>query len=262
MCGNEVIAKIGGLITSTLSCGCLNSDNAKRRCLSFDVMKSRIPGKSRLTAIKIGEPKYDKKGGRVTMLTCKCTCGTIRDFKASGVMSGAILSCGCMRKEIVSALLTKYPNANNKILSSYRAMIGRCTNHNNQAARLYIERGVRVCDEWLNDYFSFEKWSLDNGWKPGLVIDKDIKGNGMLYSPETCVWATPKENANKKSNSVYFNYMGESLTLSQVAERIGIKRATLDSRLRSGMKFNDAVNMPVQDKLLNLTYKNKNYVKS
>lgn len=186
-------------------------------------------------------------------------CGTIKSHKASGIISGGILSCGCLRKENVSIAITKYPNANKQILSSYQAMMGRCYNKNNQAYRLYGAKGVSVCKKWVEDYFSFEKWSVENGWMPGLVIDKDIKGTGLLYSPENCMWATQKENSNKTSANVYYNFNGQQFTLSAIAELIGIKRATLDSRLRSGIKFEDAVLMPVQDKLLNLHHnKNKN----
>lgn len=211
----------------------------------------RKPIDSLLEPIRLEEPLLDKKGKQVARVLVRCECGTTKIVLVKSFL-GRTLSCGCLHKKIVSKLFTKYPNANKHILSSYNAMMNRCYFTTNHAYHLYGGNGVKVCQEWVDNYFSFEKWSLENGWKPGLVIDKDIKGTGLLYSPENCMWATQKQNSNKKVNSVYYIFNGQKLTLSQIAELIGIKRATIDSRLRSGMSFENAVSLPVQDKLLNL----------
>lgn len=60
-------------------------------------------------------------------------------------------------------------------------MLDRCyvKNKRNAAYQFCI-----VCDQWL--YFScFRKWMKKQDWQ-GNELDKDILGNGVLYSPETC----------------------------------------------------------------------------
>ncbi|CAH9014524.1 putative winged helix-turn-helix DNA-binding domainprotein [Vibrio phage 424E50-1] len=69
----------------------------------------------------------------------------------------------------------------------YRAwenMISRCYYDRASRYEAYGGRGVRVCEEWHN-YQTFALW-FDSNWKEGFDLDKDILGDGMLYSPEVC----------------------------------------------------------------------------
>ena len=53
-------------------------------------------------------------------------------------------------------------------------------------------KGVKICDEWLNDPKKFDIWAINNGWQDGLTIDRiDSKGN---YTPENCRWVTREDN--------------------------------------------------------------------
>lgn len=57
----------------------------------------------------------------------------------------------------------------------------------------YRDKGITICDEWLNDFNAFEKWALENGYQKGLTIDRiDRDGN---YEPSNCRWVTPRENS-------------------------------------------------------------------
>lgn len=49
--------------------------------------------------------------------------------------------------------------------------------------------GVAVCDEW-HSFMKFREWWLEHqvdGWH----LDKDLVGNGMVYSPDACIFVPP-----------------------------------------------------------------------
>lgn len=70
-------------------------------------------------------------------------------------------------------------------------MLQRCYSANLQACRpTYID--CKVCSEWHN-FLAFKSWMELQDWK-GKELDKDLIGNGKLYSPETCVFVSPSLN--------------------------------------------------------------------
>lgn len=75
----------------------------------------------------------------------------------------------------------------------------------------YHKRGVRVCKRWHNfsnfqkDVINLEGFDSDNLKRKdgsGLELDKDIKGNGKLYSPKNCCFVTMQDNLKYKRNSI------------------------------------------------------------
>lgn len=76
--------------------------------------------------------------------------------------------------------------------SRWNGMLRRCY------AKEYLRKnpsyvGCRVCDDWI--YFtSFKAWMETQDWQ-GKQLDKDILGDGKLYSPETCEFVTKKVNS-------------------------------------------------------------------
>lgn len=159
-----------------------------------------------------------------------CKCGNTTEAYIGNVKSGKTLSCGCHRKSISPNL--KHGLSEHPLYSVWENMISRCYNPNVKAYLNYGGRGVVMCDEWHYDPESFIKWGIENGWELGLELDKDIKGNGLLYSPETCKFVTTKENSNNRRVSKMVTYNGETYTLAQWADKIGISQSTLCIRLK------------------------------
>lgn len=59
-----------------------------------------------------------------------------------------------------------------------------------------------VCDEWHN-YQVFAEW-YDKNYIKGFALDKDIKVKGnKVYSPETCLFVSPKDNVVKANAKSY-----------------------------------------------------------
>ena len=77
------------------------------------------------------------------------------------------------------------------LYSTWEGIRARLYNENAKAYSTYGAKNISMCEEWEN-FENFEKWSLANGWKKGLTIDrKKIEEN---YSPENCRWITRSEN--------------------------------------------------------------------
>jgi hypothetical protein len=70
-------------------------------------------------------------------------------------------------------------------------MIGRCYSDKIQATRRnYI--GCKVDERW-HRFSCFRDWMSRQMWQ-GRDLDKDLIGDGILYSPETCLFITHETN--------------------------------------------------------------------
>ncbi|WP_437226068.1 helix-turn-helix domain-containing protein [Planctomicrobium sp. SH661] len=83
-----------------------------------------------------------------------------------------------------------------RLYSTYVGMKGRCHSpcHDNYA--FYGARGITVCKEWRDSFSAFEQWAVQNGYRPGLQLDRI--DNDLGYSPENCRFVTASENNRNK----------------------------------------------------------------
>ena len=108
---------------------------------------------------------------------------------------------------------------NHPLYPSWSGMNRRTNDPNCKKYSQYGKLGVKVCDRWssklpnhqgflnyvedLEDayYRAIEKYGEANP-----QLDKDKYGSGLLYSPKTCYYLTPSENALYKKNSISFTH--------------------------------------------------------
>lgn len=133
-----------------------------------------------------------------------------------------------------------------KIYYVHNTMNQRCYNQNNAQYKNYGARGISVCDEWKgsNGFEAFYQWSLKNGYKEGLSIDRiDVNGN---YEPNNCRWITQKEQMNNTRINVYIQYKGETHTMKEWAEILGIPYKRLWKRFHNGWSVEKALSTKKQ----------------
>lgn len=121
---------------------------------------------------------------------CLCDCGNKVVAVAQDIKKGHTKSCGCLILESI----TKHGLHGHPLYSVWRNIINRCNynNKNNKNYKHYGGRGIKICDEWLNDFQVFYDWCVNNGWKSGLEIDR--RNNNGNYEPSNCRFVTRKQN--------------------------------------------------------------------
>jgi hypothetical protein len=88
-----------------------------------------------------------------------------------------------------------------RIYKTWVHMLERCYDKNFHAYSRYGGSGVKVSQEWLH-FRNFERdiKELPNYEKflndPSYTLDKDIRGNGKLYSKDTCMFASKMEQSH------------------------------------------------------------------
>lgn len=199
----------------------------------------------RLTVIQ----ELSRKNKKVQVL-CECSCpAKTRIVRNSAnalrlaVKYGMTPSCGCYLHEVHS----KYGivGAKREYMSWFAAR-DRCFNPGNDNYEHYGARGITMCAEWANDDDGFSNFFRFMGKKPTrrhTLERKDVNGN---YEPSNCEWATMKTQANNKRTTVFYEFRGQRLTLSQIHDMklSDVSRNALWKRLNSGWTPEDAVMTP------------------
>lgn len=162
---------------------------------------------------------------------CLCDCGKEKDVVRDNLMSGYTMTCGCATKELISKSQITHGLSKHPLYKVWCGMIDRCTKPNRANYVFYGAKGVKVCDIWMNDFVSFYEWGIKNGYKNGLKLDKDIIGDGKLYSPETCCFVTTAENNRYTSYNFKISYDGRIMVITDWASELGMSIAAIKKRI-------------------------------
>lgn len=125
--------------------------------------------------------------------------------------------------------------------STWHNMKIRCQNSNTKSYKNYGAKGIQVCDRWN----VFENFLKDMGERPSpnhSIERVDSAGN---YCPENCKWATRTEQNRNRSMCIFITINGKCQTVKEWAIELGIKRQTIERRLKLGWSGYDAVMQPV-----------------
>ena len=196
----------------------------------------------RLTVLKQDGYHYFPSGKRKVKWLCKCICGNEVSVITSDLTSGHTQSCGCFRKDKTASMHTKHGKSYDKLYKVWCAMKTRCSNQNTGNYSSYGARGISVCEEWLYNFDAFYEWSMSNGYKNGLTIDRiDVNGD---YSPSNCRWVPFREQGYNKTNTRYVTYRGKTKSLAEWANDTGLAYSCLLYRLDHGWDIEKALTTP------------------
>lgn len=153
---------------------------------------------------------------------CVCDCGNETVAKGAKLRAGRTKSCGCARAEHIASLGEKSRkwHSNEQKTPEYRAwtaMRYRCGNPNSSSWNHYGGRGIKVCPQW-ND---FKVFLADVGRRPSPKHSLDRINNDGHYEPGNVRWATIVEQANNKRTNCITDVLGEPMTVTEAARRLG-----------------------------------------
>lgn len=122
-----------------------------------------------------------------------------------------------------------------RINQIYYSMIGRCKNKNSENYTKYGGRGIKCLwnsfEKFKDDmYESYIKHVEEFGEKQTTIERIDNNGN---YCKENCRWATQKEQASNKRNTLKISFNGEIKTLKEWAKEKNIGYMKLFHRIKT-----------------------------
>ena len=121
-------------------------------------------------------------------------------------------------------------------------MKSRCSDSNVPCWDYYGGRGVKVCKSWE----SYEEFLADMGRRPSSAHSLDrIDSNGD-YIPENCRWATKTEQTRNRRNNRFLSHNGETKSVAEWCEQLGLSTGTVDARLFRGWSDSEALKRPMR----------------
>jgi hypothetical protein len=143
-----------------------------------------------------------KKGNlNIRLVATSCDCGARHTVRLHSLTNSTIESCGCLRLEKAKQTCidrnTTHNDSGTKEHVAWKAMVKRCYNDTGPTYKYYGERGIKVHENWLNNYKQF---LLDMGRAPDDSSDWSVgrKDNNADYSASNCVWEVWDNQARNK----------------------------------------------------------------
>lgn len=182
---------------------------------------------------------------------CLCNCGNKKIIRGANLRNGLTKSCGCYNYEQSVAFGKKWGGHNkihgmkqSRLYNLWCNMKARCHNSKNDSFKWYGNKNIKVCKEWVDNFVEFYEWSISNGYKNNLTIDR--LDNNKDYSPSNCKWSSMKEQQNNRSNNHIVSFNGKTHTLAEWSEILKIKYSVIHDRLKRGWTMERIINTSIK----------------
>lgn len=194
------------------------------------------------------DPSHPRGKGRYWL--CLCSCGGQYSRRTGHLRTYGEHSCGCAQKDSIAKASAAGWKATTKFSHPHKLklkimmgnMMKRCYTPTTRRYERYGGRGITICDQWLHNHTSFYEWAADQGFKPGLSIERiDVDGN---YCPENCRFIPMHRQAANTSRNRFITWQGETLTVSDWARRLGVDPRTLQHRVDRGWSIERIFTQP------------------
>ena len=169
---------------------------------------------------------------------CRCDCGIEKIVTGQALNHGKTRSCGCFGLERFTQRVTTHGRSKEKLSEHgiWALMRRRCNNPKDKRYADYGGRGITVCARWD----SFENFLADMGPMPdGTSLER--RNNDLGYSPDNCKWATRKEQQRNRRTNRLVTFRGETKTIVEWSELLGIAENAIRTRLDRGWSVDDAL---------------------
>jgi len=193
--------------------------------------------------LKVIEKIGTNKNKQIEWL-CECECGNQIITITAKLISGNTKSCGCLRDEKIKLLNQIHGMSNTRLYQIWKNMKQRCYNNNNPRYKDYGSRGIKICEEWLNNFKLFQEWSISNGYNEYLTIDR--KNNDGNYEPNNCRWVDWLIQANNKNTNHYIYYNNQTHTIAEWSRIFNVSYRVILKRLAMG-KPTEKLFLPVRN---------------
>jgi hypothetical protein len=171
-------------------------------------------------------------------LNCLCDCVNTKDVRVASLTRGHTESCGC--------ICAKWKGLSQTLIYGvWRTMQARCNGEILNSPK-YLEKGIKVCQEWITDYLSFYDWAMNNGYKKGLTLDRIDNDKG--YCPENCRWTTQEINNNNRGVTFMVIYKNTKEPLKLLLNRLNkpeMYQSVMD-RINRGWNHDKAIDTPLR----------------
>lgn len=207
---------------------------------------------------KIPKMKFERlkpikriEGTGRTKWLCECDCGNKTIVLQKHLCNGNTKSCGCLAREGNNN--RTHGESKTRLYELWLGIKRRCYDKNNTSYKWYGAKGVKMCEEWLNDYTKFRDWAYSTGYDETLprgrqtIERKDTNGD---YCPENCEWKTIQQQQRNKSSNRPYEYNGEIHLLPEWAEILHLDYNLLRSRVGDyGWTLEQAITEPINSKV-------------
>jgi hypothetical protein len=128
------------------------------------------------------------------MVLCRCTkCNEFEGYiQWQHMKHGRSTKCRPCEEKDWQEMVVTHGMSKTRIYRIWHGLWRRCTNPTATDYERYGAQGIEVSEEDFGKFEDFYKWSMDNGYRDDLDIDRIIAELG--YRKNNCRWITPQQN--------------------------------------------------------------------